>query len=440
MQRRQTRKVNHPSVDLEIGIVTETTLPDSQHMENLVQQTPLGAKRNAVLLAMAQAINSSTTSAAISLGALAGAYLLPQKAELATLPVAGYAIGVALFALPVALLCQKFGRKIGFIIGALIGIAGGSIAAIAISGMSFSLFCLGLFLIGGAGAFVHQYRFAAADHGSDIFKSKAISWVMTGGIFGAVIGPQTILLTKDALLPVPYAGAFIATSGLLVVGIFVLAGLIAIQSKPKNTPIASGSQRPLTEIISQPKFVVALICAVASAALMTFMMTGAPLAMKQHGHSVDHAVLGIQWHVLAMYGPSLFTGLLIVRFGKTAVIATGLGLLILCAIVALAGLTLWNFWASLILLGIGWNFGFIGSTALLGESYSPPEKNKVQGVHDFILFSLVAIASLLSGYTLHQFGWNGIAIVLIPIAIMALIAVVGLSISENRKIKVSEGL
>lgn len=401
---------------------------------------PTGAKRNAFLLAIAQAINSSTTSAAISLGAIAGAYLLPQKTELATLPVAGYAIGVALFALPVAMLCEKFGRRLGFIIGALIGIAGGITAAYAISAVFFSLFCIGLFLIGGAGAFVHQYRFAAADHGTDAFKSKAISWVMTGGIFGAIIGPQTILMTKDVLLPTPYAGAFVATAGLLVIGILILSGLKAIESDHKDSEIEKGRQRPLGVIIAQPKFIVALVCAVASAALMTFMMTGAPLAMKQHGHSVDHAVLGIQWHVLAMYGPSLVTGLLIVRFGKSIIIATGLILLLFCGAVALAGLELWNFWGSLILLGVGWNFGFIGSTALLGESYSAAEKNKVQGVHDFILFSLVAIASLLSGVTLHKFGWGGIAAVLFPIASLALIAVIGLAISDQRRGKLSEGL
>jgi len=403
-------------------------------------QTPIGAKRNAIILAVCQAINSSTTSAAIALGALAGAFLLPQRPELATLPVAVFSIGVALFALPVAMLCKKFGRRMGFIIGAVIGIAGSLIAASALSGVSFYLFCTGMFFIGGAAAFVHQYRFAAADNGTDDFKSKAIAWVMTGGIFGAVIGTQTVLFSKDLFLPTPYAGAFVATGGLLVIGILVLSGITKIQEDAQINTSTASSQRPLKQILAQPKFVVALICAIASAALMTFMMTGAPLAMKHHGHSVDEAVLGIQWHVLAMYGPSLFTGLLIVRFGKTAIIATGLILLLMCGGVAIAGLELWNFWGSLILLGVGWNFGFIGSTALLGEAYTASEKNKVQGVHDFILFSLVAAASLLSGYTLHKFGWNGIAAVLFPVAFLALIAVIGLAISESGKRKISEGL
>lgn len=409
-------------------------------MNDSQSQIPVGAKGNALLLAMAQAINSSTTSVAISLGALAGAYLLPLNPEFATLPVAVYSIGVALFALPVALLCKQFGRRSGFVLGALIGIAGGITSALAITATSIYLFCVGMFIIGGAAAFVHQYRFAAADHGSDAFKSKAISWVMTGGIFGAVIGPQTTLLTKDLFLPTPYAGAFIAGAALLVIGIVILMGLKPIAGSNGTEIVETLRQRPLGEILAQPKFIVALSCAIASAALMTFMMTGAPLAMKNHGHTVDQAVLGIQWHVLAMYGPSLFTGLLIVRFGKTTIIATGLLLLLLCGGVAVSGLELWNFWGSLILLGVGWNFGFIGSTALLGETYLTGEKNKVQGVHDFILFSLVAAASLLSGYTLHKFGWTGIASFLFPIAFLALIAVLGLAYSERNQEIISEGL
>ncbi len=390
--------------------------------------------RNAVVLSMAQALNGSIGAIAISIGALAGAWLSPDNLGLATLPVAAYSIGAAVFALPVAMLGRLFGRRVSFIFGAFIGILGAMLSALSLQENAFALFCLGYLLIGGAGAFVQQYRFAAADTGSDTFKSRAISWVLTGGVLAAFIGTEVVLRTKDIFLPLPFAGAFVGMAGLLMAGIFVLLFLKPIGHNPigqnsivENT--SSEAERSLGAITKQPVFIVALLCAVASFALMTFMMTGAPLAMKNHGHSEAEAILGIRWHVLAMYGPSFFTGALIVRFGKLPIIAAGLGLLIVCALVALAGLELWNFWTSLILLGIGWNFGFIGATALLGEAYRASERNKVQGVHDFILFTLVAAASLASGATLNMFGWNGIAMVLIPISLLAALSLLWLKIT-----------
>ncbi len=390
------------------------------------------AVRNAAVLSLAQAVNGSIGAIAISLGALSGAYLLPGSPALATLPVAGYSIGVALFASLVALLSHRLGRKIGFIGGAVIGIFGALLASYALTSHNFWLFCAGFLLIGGASAFVQQYRFAAADQGDDKFKSRAISWVMTGGILAAFIGPQTVLRTKDAMLPTPYAGAFIAMAALLVVGILVLSFLTKVPVlKQEDTQADTG--RPLGTIMKQPVFFIALLCAISSFALMTFMMTGAPLAMTHHGHSQADAVTGIQWHILAMYGPSFITGSLIVRFGKIPVIATGLVLLLVCAGVALAGLELWNFWVSLILLGVGWNFGFIGATALLGESYTAAEKNKVQGGHDTILFSFVAAAALLSGAVLNGFGWHGVALVLIPVASFSLLALLWLAVTTHKQ-------
>ncbi|MEE9347662.1 MAG: MFS transporter [Robiginitomaculum sp.] len=378
------------------------------------------ATSNALVLSMAQAFNGSIGAIAISLGALAGAWLMPGKLALATLPVAGYSIGAALFALPVAALGRKFGRRNSFIIGACIGIIGAAFSAYAINMRGFWLFCAGYLLIGGASAFVQQYRFAAADSGDDKFKSRAISWVLTGGVLAAFIGTEVVLRTKDLLDPLPFAGGFVGMAGLLIVGIGVLTLLKPVGARGVEVESqGAGEARPSGEIIRQPVFIVALLCATASYALMTFMMTGAPLAMKHHGHSEAQAVLGIRWHVLAMYAPSFFTGALIVRFGKLPIIGAGLALLLICAGVALAGLELWNFWTSLILLGIGWNFGFIGSTALLGEAYSAAEKSRIQGLHDFILFSCVAAASLASGVTLSAYGWSGVAIVLIPVSIMA---------------------
>lgn len=390
--------------------------------------------RNAIVLSLAQAFNGSIGAIAISLGALAGAWLMPDRLALATLPVAAYSIGTAILAMPVAFLGRKFGRRISFIIGAIVGILGALLSVFALQQGAFGMFCAGYLLIGGAGAFVQQYRFAAADTGSDTFKSRAISWVLTGGVLAAFIGTEVVLRTKDLFLPLPFAGAFLGMAGLLLVGIGILLFLKPVGRTPIPEEMLSGRirrARPVGEIIKQPVFIVALLCAVVSYALMTFMMTGAPLAMKHNGHTEAEAVLGIRWHVLAMFAPSFFTGALIVRFGKLPIIGAGLVLLIVCSGVALAGLELWNFWTSLILLGIGWNFAFIGATALLGEAYHAGEKNKVQGFHDFILFSFVATASLASGATLNSYGWNGLAWVLIPVSILATLSLLWLKIIER---------
>jgi len=396
-------------------------------MNNRVK-TPNVGVRNAIVLSLAQAFNGSIGAIAISLGALGGAWLVPDKLAFATLPVAAYSAGSAIFAMPVAFLGRKFGRKVSFIIGAIIGIFGALLSMLALQQGAFGLFCTSYLLVGGAGAFVQQYRFAAADTGSDKFKSRAISWVLTGGVLAAFIGTEVVLRTKDLFLPLPFAGAFAGMAGLLLAGIGVLLFLKPVGRSHSDEGKTSAYARPISEITRQPVFIVALLCAVASYALMTFMMTGAPLAMKHHGHTEAEAVLGIRWHVLAMFGPSFFTGALIVRFGKLPIIAIGLVLLIVSSGVALAGLELWNFWTSLVFLGVGWNFGFIGATTLLGEAYHEAEKNKVQGLHDFILFTLVATASLASGVTLNSYGWSGIAVVIFPVSILAALSLLWLKI------------
>lgn len=393
---------------------------------------PINAKWNVFVLTLAQAINASIGPIVIALGALAGAYLSPQHLILATLPIAIRGVGIALFAMPVAIICKHLGRKWGFAIGAFLGIIGSLISCYALVHTQFNVFCIGYLFIGFSGAFIQQYRFAAADQGSDKFKSRAISWVMTGGVLAAFIGPQAALYTKDALLPTPFAGAFLATAALLALGIGILMFLKPIESVKATEAQSSVPPRPLSEIIKQPIFFVALLCAVSSFAVMTYVMTGAPLAMTHHGHSQEHAILGIQWHVLAMYAPSFVTGILIVKFGKIQIIATGLSLLILCAIVALSGFELWNFWTSLILLGLGWNFSFIGATALLGESYAPHEKSSVQGLHDTILFGIVAVAALSSGAILDTFGWHTIVFMPLPVAGISLLSLFWLSIKMRK--------
>ena len=396
------------------------------------------ARRNAVLLSVAQAFCGSAAPIAISLGGLVGLHLLGDDKSLATAPVTGYNIGVALMALPAAMLMAKVGRRLGFVFGALTGIVGALVAAYAIFIGSFTLFCLGMAFSGGGGAFTQQYRFAATDEASDAFKPKAISWVLAGGIFAAIIGPQAAIWFRDYFDPIPFAGAYLAGAVLMLVGI---AALSMLQFRALADVTGQGSAgdlpaRPLSAIARQPRFVVAVLCAVGSYALMSYVMTGAPLAMVACGISIDSATLGIQWHVMAMFGPSFFTGSLIARFGKEPVVAAGLGLLALSAVINLAGIDLANFWIGLILLGIGWNFGFIGATAMLTECHRPSEKAKAQGLNDFILFGSVAFASLMAGQTLNGFGdtvtgWGAVNWIVFPVVAICLASLAWLRLSTR---------
>ena len=248
-----------------------------------------------------------------------------------------------------------------------------------------------------------------------------------------MIGPQTVIYTRDLFAPIPFAGSFFAMSVLaaIALGILSLLGGEA-RAAPKAETRAGG--RPLSEIVRQPRFIVALVCAMGSYALMSLLMTAAPLAMVGCGLGQDNAALGIQWHVLAMFGPSFVTGSLIARFGKESVIAIGMGLLALCALVALSGIELANFWIALVLLGVGWNFGFIGSTALLTETYRPEEKSKVQGLNDFLVFGSVALASLSSGKLYVAVGWEQLNVFAFPIIAVCVIALAVAVVVRRRRL------
>ncbi len=398
--------------------MTETTPQDDLQAadENAV------ARRNATLYATCQAFGGAAGPINIALGGISGSYLLAADKSLATLPVSGYTLGIALGALPAAMLMRAVGRKAGFMGGAAIGIAGLMLAAWALWVHSFWLFALALTLSGVAGAFVQQYRFAAADRGTASFKAKAISWVLVGGIFAAILGPQTVIWTKDLLLPVPFAGAFLSGTALIAVSLVVLAFLAPSHPGGVQTGPSAAPARPLREIVRQPRFMVAVLCGTAAYALMALVMTAAPLAMIGCGFTADESTLGIQWHVLAMFVPSFFTGQLIGRFGKTPIVATGLIILVGCGLLALAGVELFNFWGALILLGVGWNFGFIGATAMVTDTYRFEEKGKAQGANDFILFGTVAFASFMSGQMLNAWGWGAVNWTIFPVVLLALMA------------------
>ena len=392
------------------------------------------AKRNALLLAGAQALCGSAAPISIALGGLVGMYLLGDDKSLATAPVTGYNLGVALAALPAAMLMSRVGRRLGFMSGAVVGIFGALISSYGIYVGSFTIFCIGMALSGCGGSFTQQYRFAAADQGTPEFKPKAISWVLAGGIFAAIIGPQTAIGFRDLFSPIEFAGAYFAGAFLLFAGIIVLSFLRFDAPPTKEERDSSDTGRPLMQIVAQPRFLVSVLCAIGSYSLMSYVMTGAPLAMQLCGFSPDESTLGIQWHVMAMFGPSFFTGNLIARFGKEKIVAAGMILLISCALVALHGISLSNFYIALVLLGFGWNFGFIGATAMLTETYRPEEKAKAQGANDFLLFGSVAFGSFMSGQTLNAFGaegWNAINYAIFPIVGLCLLSLLWLKFTSK---------
>lgn len=370
------------------------------------------ASRNAVVLASAQAVAGANGPIAISLGGLGGFYLLGDDKSLATLPVTSFLMGTAFGTIPAAILARHLGRRNAYVIGTFVSMGAGVVAATALFEASFWLFCLGLMISGMANAFVQQYRFAAADTASAQMRPKVISWVLVGGILAAVIGPQTAIHTKDLFAPIQFAGTFVAQIGLALVAMVIL---LQLRVPPATVKRVLSAGRPLGRIVSQPRFIVAVICAIGSYSIMSLVMTAAPLAMVACDHSQADAAWGIQWHVIAMFAPSFFTGHLIARFGAYRMVAVGLALLGGAGILALSGLSLANFWGALILLGVGWNFGFIGATALVTETYKPEERAKVQAANDFLIFGSVAVASFSSGNILNSFGWEGVIYITFPV-------------------------
>ncbi|MBX9455798.1 MAG: MFS transporter [Rhizobium sp.] len=379
------------------------------------------AKRNVALLTVAQAILGSAPPIAFAVGGLAAYQMLGDDKGLATAPLTAFNVGVSAGAVLVAIVSRLLGRRLGFIIGASMMSIGGLIATIALFQGNFWLFVGAMVATGISGGFTQKIRFAAADASPSTYKATAISWILAGGIVSAVLGPQIARYTGELFPAAPFAGAFLSfvPIGLVAAGVMIFLRLPALE-----TGHAEGAlpPRPLAEIVMTQRFATGMFCGISTYALMTFMMTGAPLAMVIGcGFSTDESTLGIQFHVLGMFGPSFFTGQLINRFGAEKVVATGLLILMACAVVAHTGIELWNFWGALILLGVGWNFGFIGSTAIVASSYRPSEADKVQGFNDIILFSTVALASFASGLVFNAYGWDAMILPVWPLAILGLI-------------------
>jgi MFS family permease len=389
------------------------------------------ARRAALILAVSSALAGSAGPISIGTSGLIALTMLPaDQAALATVPVTAFVVGSALASVPAALFMRRVGRRTGFITGLLCGAVGAVIAALAIMAASFVLFTLSQVLIGGAAAFVQQYRFAAADAAEPSFKPRAISWVMAAGVISGVLGPQ-IAINAGLVVPIgSSAASFVILAALMVVAALVMTRLVV----PAPPPIVAGQGgRPMLEIARQPKFLIALLSAIASYALMSFVMTAAPIAMVgHHHHTVADSQIAITWHVVAMFLPSFITGSLITRFGAGRIAATGFVLIGLGALASFTGTGIPQFWANLILLGVGWNFGFIASTAMLTTLYRPEEAFKVQAVNEFVLFGFVALASFGSGGLLASTGWMVINIIVLPVVAVALALLAWRGIADRR--------
>ena len=384
------------------------------------------ARRNAMVLAVAQALAGGNNTVIVSTASIVGAVLAPDKG-LATLPITAMVIGMWFGTLPVGWLARRFGRRFALQIGSVFGVLSGLISYAAVMHGQFWLLLVGTFCGGLYAAAHNSYRFAAADTASEAFRPKVVSWVLAGGVFAAVIGPQLVIFTKDLLSPHMFAASYLGQSACAL-----LAALVLMFVKIPPLPATRiENPRPLAAIVRTPRFIVAVACGMASYAMMNMVMTSAPLAMIGCGHSVTDATLGIQWHVLAMYAPSFVTGSLISRFGVERITGIGLGLIALTAVVGLAGISVAHFWSALVLLGVGWNLAFIGATTMVTQCHRPHERNKVQAFNDFLIFGSMAVASFSSGQLLEYLGWQAINEVIFPTILLAGAMLVWLTVRKR---------
>lgn len=375
--------------------------------------------RNVVILAVSQALMLSVIVMSMAVGAIIGGVLSPDKG-LATLPIAVMVIGTAVASLPAAMLMRRYGRRTGFLCGALLGVAGSLICVLALQQRSFALFVVGHMLLGSYQGFANYYRFAAVEASDPRHASRAISWVVAGGVIAAFLGPQLGLWGRDWLLGSLFAGSYLAQAVLSVIALLLLFQL-------RLKPVAaqqSGEVRPLRQILAQPTLQASIFGSAVGYAVMIMVMTATPLAMLGCGLPGSSVTPVIQWHVVGMFAPSFFTGNLIKRFGAPRVMQAGFLLLLGHVAVTLTGVEFLHFLSALILLGVGWNFAFVGGTALLTQTYRPVEQMKVQAVNEFAIFGLVAVATLSAGWLYDRFGWLALNLSVVPMLFLALIAAV----------------
>lgn len=390
---------------------------------------PAASPRRAVLLlAICQALMMVSQVSLIAEAALVGHMLASDKA-LATLPVSLQQLMAMCTTIPASLFMRQVGRRWGFTVGACFAIVGTTTATLAILNGSFALFCLGTAINGVYIGFATFYRFAAADAAADeARRSKAISYVIAGGVIAALLGPEMAKLTKDLFAPIPFAGTFAA---LIILAAVALALLQFIDIPRPSLEERRERGRPLLEIARQPACYVAVLAGMIGYGSMSFVMNATPLSMVACGHAFGSAAFVIQWHALAMFVPSFFTGQIINRFGVLNVILAGAAMIFGCGLVNLAGTEVVNFWLALVLLGLGWNFMFVGATTLLTQSYRPAEKAKVQAANDFLVYGTVSFASLMSGALQHRYGWELVNYAVLPGIVVSALACLWLRLAPK---------
>lgn len=379
------------------------------------------AKRSVIVLVLAQAFLGAQMPMIFTIGGLAGQSLASNPC-FATLPISLIVIGSMLAATPVSMIMQKYGRRAGFMLGAMGGAIGAAIGAYGLYLNSFTVFLIGSLFTGIYMSAQGFYRFAAADTASDAFRPKAISYVMAGGLAAAIIGPQLVKVTSQSMV-IPFLGTYLTVIAINVVGsaLFLFIRIPRPQAPSADAPYG----RSRWELITTPRIAVAVICAMVSYALMNLVMTSTPLAVVGCGFEEGMAADIVSAHVLAMYIPSFFTGHLIARFGTEKIVALGLLILAGAGAVALQGVELENFFIALILLGVGWNFGFIGATAMLAGAHEPHERGRMQGLNDLLVFGGVTMASLASGGLMNcsggtaEVGWTSVNLAMAPFLMLA---------------------
>ena len=382
-------------------------------------------------LAIAQALSGANTTVVYATAAIIG-HLLAPRPGMATLPISVFVIGMALSTLPVGAVARQHGRHAAFFLGNGCGVVSGLLASLALVQASFVLFCIAMLFGGAYAAVVLTFRFAAAECVPAADKPRALSLVLAGGVFAGVLGPQLVTATMNQWPPHAYAATYLCAAAVSVLSALVLRGVrfaggpatpAAVGATPSTPPATS---RPIRDVVRQTRFVVAMLCGVVSYMLMNFMMTSAPLAMELCGLPREHSNYGIELHVVAMYLPSFFTGRLIARFGETPIVLAGLALTAAAALVGMSGQTLAHFWWALALLGVGWNFGFLGASAMVLQCHTPQEGPRVQSINDFVVFGTMVIGSFASGSLLSAYGWSTVAALTLPPVVVAAAALLWL--------------
>ena len=383
-----------------------------------------------LLLSICFALSASTASLSVSAASLVGFQIADNKA-MATLPLTFHLMGTMLAGIPASLLMKRIGRRYGFLIGTGIGIFGAASASLAIIYSSFTLLCLSIFCLGVLNGFAQLYRFTAVEVSNIEFRTKAVSYVMLGGIAAGFIGPAIAAEGKNYFENAQFAGSYMFVILLYFIIVMIL---MRIRLPQPSVVEQTGNTRPLILILRQPKFIVSVLSAMIGYGVMAMIMTATPLAMtKGSGYPFSDAAFVIQWHALGMFAPSFITGSLIKRFGSVQIIFTGILFNFICIAINISGTELINYWTALVLLGVGWNFMFVAGTTMVTETYQPAEKAIVQGVNDFLVFGTAALSSLLSGVLQTSFGWETVNLSAVPLLLIVLISLFWFLFSINKK-------